>query len=75
MSISDSVEQRGIVVPYVGIERVIELANIMYKHGSRQKELSELATLLSCTRSNLNNVTPPLGLLGLAEVKQGSLSL
>lgn len=68
-------ESDSIVVPYVGIDRIIEILKVMYKNGSKEKKLEEIATLLGCGVSNLNNVTPTLTVLELGEVRKGILSL
>lgn len=68
-------ELDSIIVPYVGIDRIIEILKVMYKNGSKEKKLDEIATLLGCGVSNLNNVTPTLTVLGLGEVRKGILSL
>lgn len=61
------------VIPYVGIERVIECLRIIYKRGIREVDVKELASLLGCKLSNINNLTPTLRLLKLAEVKNGKI--
>lgn len=68
-------ESDSIIVPYVGIDRIIELLKAMYKNASKEKKLEEIAALLGCGVSNLNNVTPTLTVLGLGEVRKGVLSL
>lgn len=68
-------EHQKVIVPYVGIDRIIEILKVMYKNSTKEKKLDELATLLGCKISNLNNVTPTLTVLGLGEVRKGVLSL
>lgn len=57
-----------IIVPYVGIDRVIEILGVIYKKGTREIPIDELSTLLGCGISNINNVTPTLGILGLIDI-------
>lgn len=73
MSENDTIESKGIIIPYVTIDRVIEVLTFMHKQGDREKFLTELCTLLGWKRSNLNNITPTIGLLGLGEVHKGKL--
>ena len=68
-------ERKSVIVPYVGIDRIIEILKLMYKNSAKEKKLDELATLLGCKISNLNNVTPTLTVLGLGEVRKGVLTL
>ena len=67
--------KRSITVPYVGIERIINLLKIIYKKSSKEIKLTELATLLGCGASNLANVMPTVSLLGLGVVRKGVLTL
>lgn len=67
--------QKSTVVPYVGMERIIELLKLMYKNSAKEKKLDDLAVLLGCKISNLNNVTPTLAVLELGEVRKGVLAL
>ncbi|MCD6537392.1 AAA-associated domain-containing protein [Candidatus Bathyarchaeota archaeon] len=69
--------ERGhrILIPYVGMERVIECLKVMYRRGVREIDTKELSTILGCGLSNLNNITPTLSLLGLAEVKNGKIAI
>jgi len=64
-----------VVIPYIGIDRVIETLSVIYKRGSTEISATELASLLGSGTSNINNVTPTLGLLGLANVKKGRISI
>lgn len=64
-----------IVIPYIGIDQISETLGTAYKKGTREVTLIELASLLGCSVSNINNVTPTLGLLGLANVKKGTMSI
>ncbi|MEM3803401.1 MAG: hypothetical protein QXX17_03230 [Conexivisphaerales archaeon] len=59
-----------IVIPYVGIDRVVETLGVIYKKGTTELSVNELASLLGCEVSNINNVTPTLGVLGLATVNK-----
>lgn len=68
-------EHAKVTVPYVGIDRIIEILQLMYRNSAKEKKLDELANLLGCKISNLNNVTPTLTVLGLGEVRKGVLSL
>jgi len=60
---------KQVVVPYVGMERVIEVLDAMYDAKTNEEDLLKLAVLLNCKASNINNVTPTLRLLGLATRK------
>lgn len=62
-------------IPYVGIDRIIETLNVAYKRRATKITASELASLLGCGVSNINNVSPALGVLGLAITKKGSISI
>lgn len=75
MSKNETNASKHIVIPYVAIERVIELSKLMYKNSAKEKKLTELASILGCTVSNLNNVTPTFSVLGLGEVKRGTMTL
>ena len=68
-------ESKTTVVPYVGIERIIEILKIMYKNNMKEQSLENIAKSLECGLSNLNNVTPTLSVLGLGEVQKGILKL
>jgi len=68
-------ELKTIVVPYVGIERIIEILQTMYKNNMKEQSLENIAKSLECGLSNLNNVTPTLTILGLGEVRKGILKL
>jgi hypothetical protein len=63
------------VIPYIGIDRIIETLRVIYKRGSTEIPATELASLLGSGPSSINNVTPTLGLLGLANVKKGLISI
>lgn len=75
MSQNDKYESKSIIVPYVGIDRIIELLSTMYKNNQKEQTLESLAKLLECGLSNLNNITPTLTILKLSEVKKGVLKL
>ena len=64
-----------VIIPYVGIERVIGCLKVMYKRGVREIEAKELSSLLGCRLSNINNIIPTLRLLRLAEVKNRKISI
>lgn len=64
-----------VIVPYIGMERIVETLRTAYNKKVKDIELSELAALLGCSVSNINNVTPTLSLLGLAIIKKRKLSL
>lgn len=66
---------RHIIIPYVGIERVVECLRVMYRRGVREVDAKELSSLLGCGLSNVNNITSTLRLLKLAEVKDGRISI
>ncbi len=68
-------ESKTTIVPYVNIERIMEILKIMYKNNMKEQSLKNLAKLLECGLSNLSNVTPTLGILGLGEVQKGILKL
>ena len=68
-------ENKKIIVPYVVMDRVLETIQALYKEGSREIQLQKVADLLGCSVSNINNVTPTLTVLGLAETKDGQLIL
>lgn len=68
-------ESKATIVPYVGIERIIEILKTMYKNNMKEQSLVSIAKLLECGPSNLNNVTPTLSILGLGEVQKGILKL
>ena len=74
---SESVKnvKRSLVVPYVGIDRLIDQFKILHKRSSREIKLTELATLMNCGISNLSNVMPTLAVFDLGSVKKGVLSL
>jgi hypothetical protein len=63
------------VVPYVGIDRIVEVLGATYKKGTKEITISELASLLGCGVSNINNVTPTLSLLGLSDRGKGLISI
>lgn len=73
MSENDNIELKGIIIPYVSIDRIIDLLTFMRKRGDKEKSLSDICTLLGWKKSNLNNITPSIGLLGLGEAKKGKL--
>ncbi|MGB9760779.1 MAG: hypothetical protein ACPLZG_13195, partial [Thermoproteota archaeon] len=58
--------KQRLIVPYVGIERVIETLRAIYKNGLKEITISNLASLLGCSVSNINNVYPTLNVLNLA---------
>ena len=64
-----------VIVPYVGIDRVIEVLKIIYKKGTREISVEELSSLLGCGVSNINNVTPTLGVLGLIDIKKRIITI
>jgi len=64
-----------IIIPYVGIDRVIECLKVVYRRGVREIDAKELSSLLGCGLSNINNITPTLRLLKLAEVKGKKISI
>jgi len=63
------------IVPYVGMERIIDTLGATYKKGTKEISLNELASLLNCSISNINNVTPTLNILELADVESGVMTL
>ena len=68
-------KNESITVPYVGIERIINLLKIVYKKSSKEIKLTDLATLLGCGISNLANAMPTVSLLGLGTVRKGVFNL
>lgn len=74
---SNNVEnvKRSIIVPYVGIDRVIDLFKTIHVRSSREIKLTELATLMNCGLSNLSNVMPTIAVLGLGTLNKGILIL
>ena len=64
-----------VIVPYVGMERIIEFLGAIHKRGTNEITISELASLLGCGVSNISNVSPTLNLLGFANVKGGVISI
>ena len=68
-------KMRQLIIPYVGIDRVIETISVAYKRGATEIAPSELASLLGCSVSNINNVSPTLGLLGLTNSEKGLISI
>jgi len=68
-------EKKRIIVPYVGIERIIELATVMYKNSVKEKTLTELGLLWGEGKSNLKNITPAFSNLGLGIVTKGIFKL
>ena len=67
--------RQHIIIPYVGIERVIECLKVMYRRGVREIDTKELSSLMECSLSNINNIIPTLRLLKLAEIKGGKISI
>lgn len=63
------------IVPYVGMERIIDTLGATYRKGTKEISLNELASLLNCSISNINNVTPTLNILELADVEGGVMAL
>lgn len=75
MSSINNDESSKVIVPYVGIDPIIELATVMYKNAFKEKKLSELATLWGAGKSNLKNITPAFSILGLGSVSNGIFAL
>lgn len=75
MSGNDSNVNRPIVVPYVGIDRIIEVVQKMYKMSAKEMKLEQLCSILGTKLSNLANVTPTLASLDLGYAKNGVLTL
>ncbi len=66
---------RKSIVPYIGMDRISDTLGAAYKKGTREISLNELASLLDCSMSNINNVTPSLKILELADVEGGVMTL
>ena len=75
MSKPDDNDNHSIVVPYVGIDPVIELAVTTYKNSIKERKLTELSLIWKGGKSNLKNITPTFSILGLGTVKNGIFSL
>ena len=58
-----------IIVPYITIDRIIDVLGVVYKKQTREISFEELSLLLDSGASSINNVTPALGILGLVEVQ------
>jgi predicted transcriptional regulator len=48
---------------------------VIYKKGTREISVDELSTLLGCGTSNINNVTPTLGVLGLIDIEKRIITI
>jgi len=68
-------ERSKVIVPYVGIEPIMELAKFMYKNSFREKEMSELEAIWGGGKSNLKNITPTFSILDLGKVSNGVFTL
>ena len=67
--------KKSITVPYVGIDRLIDLFTMLHKKFSKEITLTELATLMGCGISNLSNAMPVISLLGLGTLRKRVLNL
>jgi hypothetical protein len=70
-----TIRTNDVIVPYVGMDRVVKTIQTLHKESAREAELRRVADLLGCTISSINNITPTLCVLGLAETKDGKLTL
>ena len=75
MNKSDLNEKSKAVLPYVGINRIIELATVMYKNSVKEKKLTELGLMWGSGKSNLKNITPAFSNLALGIVTNGIFKL
>lgn len=75
MSEVDEDNDSRTIIPYVGVDRVIETVQALYKAHAREIGISELATLMDCKVSNINNVSLAMGLPGLSETVNGKIVL
>jgi len=66
---------KRLIIPYVGIDRIVETLNVAYKKGVKDIKISKLASLMGCGVSNISNVSSTLKLLGLVELKKQEISL
>jgi Mn-dependent DtxR family transcriptional regulator/biotin operon repressor len=64
-----------VTIPYVTVDRVIEILGVIYKKQTREISIEELASLLGSGQSSINNVTPTLGVLGLVKVNKRVITL
>lgn len=64
-----------VVIPYITIDRIIDVLGVIYKKGTREISVEDLSLLLDSGESSINNVTPALGILGLVEVQNKVISL
>jgi len=62
-------------IPYITIDRIIEVLGVIYKRGTREISLDALSLHLNSGISSINNVTPSLGVLGLVDVQNKIISL
>lgn len=75
MSNNEQNSNRNVIIPYVGIYRIIEFLELFHKHHFTERKLEELASLLGCGISNLNNIAPSIGILNLGKTKKGTVIL
>lgn len=65
----------SMIIPYVGMDRVIDLLSILYKEKTREIKASDVATLTGTSVSNIENAIYTLKLLGFAEYKKKTIFL
>ncbi len=68
-------ESGQVIIPYVTIERVVEVLNVIYKKGNKEITTEDLSSLLGTGQSSINNVTPTLGILGLITIEKRVITL
>jgi len=65
----------GMIIPYVGMDRVINLLNILYKKRAREIKASDVAATTGTSVSNIENAIYTLKLLGFVEYKRKTIFL
>jgi len=60
----------GMIIPYVGMDRVIDLLRILYKEKTREIRASGVAAITGTSVSNIENAIYTLKLLGFVEYKK-----
>lgn len=65
-------KMKKVIIPYVGINRVIEVLKVLYREKTRVKSISEMKTLVG---GGFKNVIPTLTLLGLANTEKDLIRL
>jgi hypothetical protein len=65
----------SMIIPYVGMDRVVNLLNILYKEKTTEIKASVVAALTGTSVSNIENAIFTLKLLGFADYKKKTIFL